>query len=86
MVVRRALHDIRTHPVIHLDGITVRTIVGTALGVGTTVTCSQLYLAPVACAAVGGLLGGVFAVVASSKCGQQGIHIPIPDYRHDWCG
>ncbi|QIS40538.1 hypothetical protein GW571_14955 (plasmid) [Clavibacter capsici] len=74
------------HPVIHLNGIAVRTILGTVIGVVTTATCSQLYLTPVTCTVIGGLLGGVFAVIASSKCGQKGIYIPIPDYWHDWCG
>ncbi|CAQ03212.1 hypothetical protein B5P19_15980 [Clavibacter sepedonicus] len=74
------------HPVIHLGGMTVRAIVGSALGVVGTVTCSQLYLTPVVCTVVGGLLGAVFALIASSKCGQKGIFIPIPDYWNDWCG
>ncbi len=74
------------HATIHLNGLTVRAIVGTAVGVAGSVTCSQLYLTAVACTVVGGALGGIFSLIATSKCGQKGIYIPIPDYWHAWCG
>ncbi len=74
------------HATIHLNGLTVRAIVGTAVGVVGSVTCSQLYLTPVACAVVGGALGGILSLIATSKCGHSGIYIPIPDYWHAWCG